>query len=122
MSTVKKLSRARRRRPYDASLRRGRAQETRERILAAAERRFLRDGYAPTTVAAIADDVGVSVDTIFKSFGGKPGIIRAIRERTLLSEAPVPAERRSDDLQAREPDPRRIIQAWGTFTAELMPH
>src|SRR5207248_2140844 len=119
MSTVNKLSRTRRRRPYDASLRRERAQETKERILAAAERRFLRDGYALTTIGAIADDAGVSVDTIFKSFGGKPGIIRGIRERALLGEGPVPAEKRSDDLQTREPDPRRIIQGWGAFNAEL---
>jgi len=86
-----------------------------------AERRFLRDGYGPTTVAAIAEDAGVSVDTIFKSFGGKPGIVRGIRERALLGEGPVPAEQRSDDLQARESDPRQIIQGWGAFTTELMP-
>ncbi len=121
MSVVKKVRPLKARRTYDASLRRERARENRERILAAAERRFMRDGYGPTTVAAIADDAGVSVDTIFKSFGGKPGIIRAIRERALLGEGPVPAERRSDDLQARETDPRKIIQAWGAFTAELMP-
>ncbi len=109
------------RRPYDASLRRERALESRERILGVAERRFLRDGYGPTTVAAIAEDAGVSVDTIFKSFGGKPGIVRGIRERALLGEGPVPAEQRSDDLQARESDPRQIIQGWGAFTTELMP-
>jgi AcrR family transcriptional regulator len=108
-------------RPYDGSFRREHARKNRSRIIEAAERKFLRDGYGPTTIAAIADDAGVSVDTIFKAFGGKPGIIRAIRERALLGEGPVPAEQRSDQLQASEPDPRKIIQGWGRFVTEVAP-
>ena len=50
----------------------------RNRIVDAAEQRFLGDGYGLTTVAAIAGDAGVSADTIYKSFGGKPGLVRAI--------------------------------------------
>jgi AcrR family transcriptional regulator len=86
-----------------------------------AERLFLRNGYGPTTVAAIADDAGVSVDTVFKAFGGKPGIIRGIRDRALHGEGPVPAEQRSNDLQLTEPDPRKIVQGWGRFVTELAP-
>ncbi|MBV8954071.1 MAG: hypothetical protein JO179_08025, partial [Solirubrobacterales bacterium] len=64
---------------------------------------------------------GVSADTIYKSFGGKPGLIRAIRDRALEGEGPVPAEQRSDEIQQREADPRTIINAWGRFVAELAP-
>ena len=122
MSTVRRSTElVKASRPYNASLRRERARQKRERILEVAERRFLRDGYGPTTIAAIADDAGVSVDTIFKAFGGKPGIVRGIRERALLGAGLVPAERRSDQLQAREPDPRKIIEGWAALTTEVAP-
>ena len=67
-------------RSYDASRRQERARENRNKIIDAAERRFLRDGYGPTTIAAIADDAGVHADTVYKAFGGKPGLVRAIRD------------------------------------------
>jgi AcrR family transcriptional regulator len=106
---------------YDASRRREVARRNQARIVECAERRFLRDGYATTTVAAIAADADVSVDTIYKSFGGKPGLVRAIRTRALQGERPVPAEQRSDELHAGESEPRAIIRAWGALTAEIAP-
>jgi len=110
-----------RKRSYDASRRREQARQSRSRIIDTAERMFLRDGYSSTTVQAIAVSASVSADTIYKSFGGKPGLIRAIRDRALEGEGPVPAERRSDEIQERESDPRAIISAWGGFVAELAP-
>ena len=106
-------------RAYDSGRRRERARHSRDRILDSAERHLLRDGYGPTTIATIAADAGVSPDTIYKSFGGKPGIVRAIRNRALEGEGAVTAERRSDALHEVETDPRRIIEAWGTLTAEV---
>ena len=108
-------------RAYDASSRRERARRNQAKIIEHAERRFLRDGYATTTVAAIAADADVSADTIYKSFGGKPGLVRAIRTHALQGQRPVPAEQRSDELHAHESDPRAIIQAWGALTAEIAP-
>ncbi len=49
-----------------------------EAVLEAAQRRFLRAGYGATTIAAIAADAAVSVETIYKAFGGKRGLVRAI--------------------------------------------
>jgi AcrR family transcriptional regulator len=72
-------------------------------------------------VAAIADAADVSVDTIYKTFGGKPGLVRAIFQRAIAGEGPTPAEERSDRLQAEEADPRRIIAGWGRFVTELAP-
>jgi Bacterial regulatory proteins, tetR family. len=108
-------------RSYDSSRRQEQAQRNRDRILDASERRFLRDGYATTTVATIAVDAGVSADTIYKAFGGKPGLVRAIRTRALAGEGSTPAEQRSDALHEHETDPRKIIEAWGKFTTEIMP-
>ena len=77
MSMEQNNPRVKKRRSYDASARRARAQRTRSTILEVARRRFLGEGYATTTVAAIAADAGVSVETIYKAFGGKPGLVRA---------------------------------------------
>jgi AcrR family transcriptional regulator len=108
-------------RPYDSRRRQEQAQRTRDRVIKAAQQRFLREGYAATTIAAIASDAAVSADTIYKTFGGKPGLVRAIREQALAGEGPVAAEERSDAVQARERDGRKIIEAWGTLTAEVAP-
>src|SRR5947209_14360753 len=108
-------------RSYDSARRREQARQTRAAILDAARRRFLDDGFAPTTIAAIANDAQVSVDTIYKAFGGKPGVVNALCQQALAGEGPVPAEIRSDSLQAHERDPRRIIRGWGKLTAEIAP-
>ena len=108
-------------RRYDASGRAEQARRSREAIIEIARQEFLRGGYATTTVAAIARKAGVSVETIYKGFGGKPGLVRAIVERGLAGDGPVPAEQRSDHIRDTEPDPRQILTAWGTFTAEIGP-
>ncbi len=108
-------------RPYDSVRRREQARQTRAAILDVARRRFLKDGFAPTTIAAIANDAQVSVDTIYKAFGGKPGLVNAICQQALSGQGPVPAEVRSDALQATERDPRQIIRGWGKLTAEVAP-
>jgi AcrR family transcriptional regulator len=108
-------------RRYDSSGRRQRAQLARAAILDAARDRFLADGYAAATVSAIAAEAGVSVETIYKSFTNKAGLVAAIWERGLAGSGPVPAPRRSDHMQGTESDPRRIIQNWGRLTAEVAP-
>ena len=109
------------RRRYDSLRRAEQARQTRAAVTGAAQRLFLRDGFAATTIAAVAAEARVSVETIYKAFGGKPGLVRAICDQALAGEGPVPAEARSDDLQASEPDPRKIIWGWGTLTAEVAP-
>ena len=121
MTMEQKSSPVNTRRRYDSSGRRKRARQTRDLIADAARQLFLADGYAATTVAAIAAAAGVSVETIYKGFGGKPGLVRAIVEKGLTGEGPVPAEQRSDHIRDTEPDPRRILAAWGTFTSEIAP-
>jgi AcrR family transcriptional regulator len=108
-------------RPYDSVRRREQARQTREAILDTAQRLFLTDGFATTTIAAIAQAARISVDTIYKTFGGKPGLVRAISQRALAGEQPTPAEARSDALQASEHDPRAIIRGWGKLTTEIAP-
>jgi AcrR family transcriptional regulator len=109
------------RRSYDGSARREHARRNHAALLDAALARFLRHGYAATTIESIALDVGVSDATIYKSYGGKPGLVRALCERALAGAGPTPAEARSDSLKEREPDPRQVIEGWGRLTAEVAP-
>lgn len=108
-------------RRYDSTRRRKQARETRTEIVEIAERLFLSEGYALTTMATIASTAGVSVETIYKAFGGKPGLVRACREKALAGQGPIHAEQRSDGMQARESDPLVVVRNWGTLTAEVAP-
>lgn len=109
-------------RRYDSSARRARAEQKRAEILKVATDRFLRDGYAATTLSGIAGEAGVSVETIHKAFGGKAGLVRRLWRKGLEGAGPVPAERRSDAIRAATTDPRELIRAWGRFVSELSPH
>lgn len=84
-----------------------------------AEGRFLDHGYAGTTVADIAQEAGVSVETIYKAFGGKSGLVRSLYERGLSGRGPVAAYQRSDEMRAELTDPRAIMHEWGLLTAEV---
>jgi len=85
-------------RKYDATSRRAAAAATRDRICAAAEELFVRDGYARTSIRAVARAAGVAEATIYLTFPNKAAlldavIIRAIRDNpseTLATIAAAP--------------------------------
>jgi AcrR family transcriptional regulator len=68
------------RRSYDASRRRDAARLRRRRILDAAAALFLAEGYARTTVAAIAQRAEVSEDLIFTLFSTKLGVLKEVMD------------------------------------------
>ena len=113
-----KVKRARR---YDSARRQAAAAERRAAIVDAASRRFVRDGFSGTTIARIAADAGVSEETVYKAFGNKVALVRAIRDKALAGEGAAHAERRSDRMQASEDDPRAIVRGWGVLTMEVAP-
>jgi AcrR family transcriptional regulator len=108
-------------RRYDASRRRETAARTREAIVEVARRHFLERGYAGTSVAGIAAEVGTSIETVYKAFGGKPGLVRALWQRGLAGEGPVPAPVRSDALSSTATDPIAVLRGWAAFSVELAP-
>jgi AcrR family transcriptional regulator len=61
------------------TLREERALVTRRRILEAARQRFFEDGYAATTLRAVAEEAGVAVQTIYAVFGSKAAILAELR-------------------------------------------
>src|SRR3954452_6641320 len=74
-------------RKYDASSRRASAAVTRERICAAAEDRFVRDGYARTSVRAVADAAGVGEATMDLAFPGQGALLDAVIVRATRDNA-----------------------------------
>ncbi len=108
-------------RRYDATRRQERAAFARAAVLDAALVRFIEDGYRSTTVVSIAADAGVSGATIYKTYGGKPGIVRALCEQALAGTRAQSAEVRSDALKATQPDARQVIEGWGRLVAEIAP-
>jgi hypothetical protein len=79
------------RRSYDASGRQAQARESRLAVLRAARRLFLERGYALTTMAAVAASAGVSVETVYKAFGNKAGLVKAVFDSDIVGDdEPVP--------------------------------
>jgi AcrR family transcriptional regulator len=115
------MSHVKPRRRYDSSRRRDQARQTRAEVLDAARRLFLADGYASTTIASVAGAAGVSVETVYKTFGNKSGLLRAVAEAALAGPGPTPTYELSDAMRARETDPYAIVQNWASFAAEVTP-
>ena len=103
------------RRPYDSSRRRAHAEQNRVAILDVARQRFLAEGYACCTMAAIASDAGVSVETIYKAFGNKAGLLRALFDVAVGGdEDPIPKRHRAlVNRMWAEPDPERKLRLYG---------
>jgi len=111
------------RRRYDSTRRKEQARQTRADILHAARRLFIENGYTATTLALIADVAGVSVDTIYGAYGGKPSLFRTlIRVSVRGDEDPTPLQER-EVIKAivAEPDPRRKIETYAAMIAEVNP-
>src|SRR3977135_917951 len=100
------------RRRYDSPRRREQAAATRAQIREAAQRLFERDGYAATTMAAIAAEAGVALKTVYVAFETKSGVLGVLwrlRRRGDQGELPVP-QRRAHLALLEEPDPERQLR------------
>lgn len=79
-----------------------RAEDTRRRVVDAARRSFLRNGYGPTTIRSVAADARVSQETIYKSFGNKAALLKAVYDVVLAGDdAPMPLADRPEIQRVR---------------------
>ena len=84
---------------YDNSARTAAARATRARVLEAARTCFLAHGFAGTTIRHVAEQADVSQETIYKAFGGKAGLLKAVYDTTLVGDdEAVPLARRPEAL------------------------
>jgi AcrR family transcriptional regulator len=88
------------------------AAATRRRILDAAHGLFERDGYAATSMAAIAAAAGLSLKTVYLAFETKSGVLRALWHLLLRGEQDAVPVGEQDSYQAvlEEPDPERQLR------------
>lgn len=106
-------------RAYNSLRRQQLAQQSRLTVLARARELFLEKGFGATTIAEIARAAGVSPESVYKNFGGKPGLVRAIQEQSLLGAGPVPAQQRSDLAQLTTTDPLALMEQFGRLNSEV---
>lgn len=101
------------RRRYESRRRQEQAAQTRGDILAAAGKLFRDRGYGATSMPLIATESGVVVETVYRAFGSKAGLFRAVMEAVLAggaTRADVPVEERpAIRAVIEEPDPQRQI-------------
>jgi len=81
---------------------------------------MLQHGYATTTVGAIASGAGVSPETVYKAFGGKPGIVRALYRKGLEGAGNQPAEERSNRLRDTSTG-HELVAGWAKLASEVAP-
>ncbi|AYE93958.1 TetR/AcrR family transcriptional regulator [Mycobacterium paragordonae] len=110
-------------RRYDSTQRRQQAQQNRARVLQAARQRFLAQGYAATKIAEIARDAGVSVETVYKTFATKAGVLKALFDVSVAGDDdPIPmAQREVIQKVLDAPEATRKIAIYAEHLASTMP-
>lgn len=88
-------------RTYRSALRAEQAGRTRAAVLDAARACFLRDGYARTTMKAVATEAGVSPQTVFTQ-GSKPALLLAVVDRAVAGDD-------ADDLVLERADVQPLL-------------
>jgi AcrR family transcriptional regulator len=111
------------RRPYDSSRRQEQARRNRAHILDAARDAFLARGYAATTIPDVAARAGVSVETVYKAFRNKPGLLKAVFDVAVAGDdEPVPIMQRDFVAQINaEPDPATKLRMYAQHLHRTMP-
>lgn len=103
-------------RQYQSVRRLEQAAQTRRDILVAAGTLFRERGYAQTSMPAIASESGVAVETLYRTFGGKAALFRAVMEAVIAggpARAEIPVEKRpAIRAVIEEPDPRRQVELY----------
>jgi AcrR family transcriptional regulator len=106
-------------RPYDASGRREQAAARRRAVVVAAQDLFARDGFRATTIAAVARTAGVSAESVYKGFGTKAALAKAVFDRVIAGDdEPVPVAQRADAKAIQdEPDLRAKLALYAEAAA-----
>lgn len=100
-------------REYHAPHRARQAQATRACIAAAGRKLFAEQGYAATTIEAIAREAGVAVQTIYATFGSKRAVLLTLLD-TMEQEGGV--AQLQVDLAGATGEPHLQIRHWVLFT------
>lgn len=104
------------RRAYRSTKRAEQVAQTRHSILATAGTLFRARGYAGVSMPLIASEAGVGVETIYRAFGSKAGLFRAVIDAAVAGgagRADTPVEERpAIRALIDELDPRRKVERY----------
>ena len=107
-------------RAYNSTRRTRQAAQTREEIVAAAIELFSAHGWAGTTLGAIAERAGVSVETIYATFGSKKALLKSAMGVAVVGDTEeVPLAERSEWLRMGEGTLDERLQAAATLTTDI---
>jgi AcrR family transcriptional regulator len=111
------------RRSYNSAHRQEQARRTRWTIVQAAHQLFLEFGFGATTLPAVAERAGVSVQTVYKHFANKAGLAKAVFDTAMAGDDDSRPMRDREALSAvrAETDPRRRFELYGQFLAQVAP-
>src|SRR3954453_5107019 len=108
-------------RRYQSAVRTTGAQETRRKIRAAAAERFVRHGYAGTSMKAIAAAAGVSEATVFVAFPTKAALLgECIRVAVRGDDEPAPLLAPQWPRVLLEAPPERMLGLLADGSAQLL--
>lgn len=102
-------------RPYDSSRRRERAEDerraTRRRVVAAAHRLFVERGYVATTMADIAREAGVALQSVYKAGTSKAELLNMVVDLAVAGDdqSVLVADRPAFAQLALETDPHEQV-------------
>lgn len=109
-------------RSYRSTVREESARRTRQLVADAARELFLSDGYAETSVAAVARAAGVSTQTVYNVFGTKADLLKHLYDVTLVGDdEPIPFAERPEvaELYART-DAREFLAGYAAVGQVLL--
>jgi AcrR family transcriptional regulator len=112
-------------RTYDAAKRRERADEerrvTQRRVVAAAKKLFLADGYTATTMADIAREAGVALQSVYKAGTSKAELLQRVIDVVVAGDDDdvLMADRPTFAAIADETDPRRQVELLAALIASV---
>jgi AcrR family transcriptional regulator len=110
------------RRRYHSPQRQLQAQATRQQIVDAAARLFVRDGYFGTTIDAIAREAGVAPPTVYATFRTKRAILSDLIDSLIFGDDPsdTPVAQRTWYRElANQPDAASLLRRWGAYLCEV---
>jgi AcrR family transcriptional regulator len=108
-------------RRYVSEVRDEQARRTRRAVVTAARDLFLAQGYAATTIDAIAEAAHVSRRTVFNAVGGKVALLKLALDWAIVGDdEPVAlADRPAIEAIRAEPDPRRAVDLWVNMVVDI---
>jgi AcrR family transcriptional regulator len=108
-------------RRYSSPVRDEQARRTRQAVVTAARELFLAQGYAATTIDAIAAAAHVSRRTVFNSAGGKSVLLKLAFDWAIVGDdEPVALADRPEVKAVRaEQDPHRALLGWAELVTDV---